>query len=586
MGDVTNEEISPDYQQKRREPKIGWTLNTTTTSEGIKSVNLLEPPAGLNTFRSSDLLLNPNSSLKTYFTSQNLGIFRGESNYGISEYFDSTSDNSEIAYSFSASTCVNRSSSYSVERIISRPFFTMNGGVVLSTTQHITTIQNRTFHCFDSYYVFEDSVIESGDETDSGVFEAYVTALANGRLVYEVNKIALTGITIDSSIHRGITSFGNYLMVYTKDTIFWSDPNDFTVFTVEQGSLAGSQKISEAKGLITSIVPYPQGLLIYCNENVINMQYSGDSINPWIFTEVSGALGISNNMNTTEEGAFIQYGIGAGGLQSVNSSEATVLNSPIQDLVTSGIYETKAINTSEIVKHLVATHPNFGNKNSYRVHYIELVAENLFLGITKSNGFLGAGEEYNVLDFDNTEDRFYVLNVVTGNLSVVEGSIIGSSITASSFTLLPETILLNLNTQVDNNKTPTRDSYLALLPINTNYLLDNTYQPPLGIPRRESELFIGDISINPNNNTEVSGVKLFGEFVLKDSQGIPDETTRAKVYAYSSVHGSDNPVEFKYYPSVNRYLGLIVGEDIQIEVRGVYFYLTDIEIEIQRGSMV
>jgi hypothetical protein len=101
---------------------------------------------------------------------------------------------------------------------------------------------------------------------------------------------------------------------------------------------------------------------------------------------------------------------------------------------------------------------------------------------------------------------------------------------------------------------------------------------------RDAEVFIGNISLNPERDTELIAVKLFGTPLHVDRFNVEDETTRLRVFAYSSVRGLDTAVEFPYFPKVGKYLGFIVGDDIQVELRGSNFYLTDIELEVQDGG--
>lgn len=62
-------------------------------------------------------------------------------------------------------------------------------------------------------------------------------------------------------------------------------------------------------------------------------------------------------------------------------------------------------------------------------------------------------------------------------------------------------------------------------------------------------------------------------------------TDRCRVFVYSkSTLGATNPIEFIFNPLDESYYGYIEGKDLLLEVRGKNFYLTGIEVEVERGG--
>ena len=98
------------------------------------------------------------------------------------------------------------------------------------------------------------------------------------------------------------------------------------------------------------------------------------------------------------------------------------------------------------------------------------------------------------------------------------------------------------------------------------------------------------IAFSPDALTEVISVKLVGSTMLVSDNPVPaealaeEEASRAEVYVYSEFRPATDPVKFIYNPATKLYVGFAVGREIEVEVRGHNFYLTDIEIEVQDGG--
>ena len=409
VDDSTNEELSPNYQQKRREPKIGWTINTMPTPEGIKSTSLF--------FR--DSFFTHRSSLPTnlLYTLDNFLDTIGNLTYSSVEFFppiDPLLGNGfalKLQYNNNLLTIVSRSS----------------GAGELTLSKGITVFQNRSLVLFDNAMTFSN-VIEAGDITTRGVFEVTITASD-----ITVTKYALTGITIDFKTQYGFTSSGNYLIFWTLDTIFWSDPNDFTEFTIGGASLAGSQKITEAKGTIITIVAYPNGFVIYCTDNIINATYSGDATNPWIFTELSNSssLIVADGLPlvTSDESSDIQFAYTSEGLVQVTSESTQTLSNKINQFLGTSYVETKEVGESTIVHKALTT---LSTRES-KVKKLQLLGDRLFIITGTPEDVVGTYDD----------GRLYVLDLLSGKLTIQQGEFLDVTEELNTVTISDLNILKN-----------------------------------------------------------------------------------------------------------------------------------------------
>lgn len=95
----------------------------------------------------------------------------------------------------------------------------------------------------------------------------------------------------------GVSSNSGYLLLYTKDTIYYSSPVNPLEFELTKGTGAvttgaGSTKVQQLLGQIVIILPIAGGSLIYTTKNIVSMRYTGNAKNPWVFTELPDSAGI------------------------------------------------------------------------------------------------------------------------------------------------------------------------------------------------------------------------------------------------------------------------------------------------------
>jgi hypothetical protein len=593
VDDTVNQEINPDFAQKPKPPRVGWTINTLNTPEGIKS---------FSPFPQNEILNDTNTLVGDYGDYKIFTVIstNGEITYGIGKH--ETGANQIYTFDYiTKDGGIGTPATY-------QPVMRLNNvGLLFATISFSTLFQNFTLHIFDEKSTFDPGVLIAGDVAAvRGVFSMDLGLGANGTVI----KHELTGIAISTLAYRGIASFGNYLIIWDNSTVFWSDPFDFTNFTIGGGSLAGNQKISEAKGEIISIVPFPSGLMIYCSQNIVTAVYSGDATNPWIFTELPNGTGVrlQNNvvLTSADEKSAAHYAFTSKGIVSVQQNGAQLLSDKLSAFVSSTNIEVKDIGSSLIeTLNLTSTLKPFAASptiKTHKVNFVTLLDDYLFLGTghPDKNSFVQFHPDGDLQWHPQEEFKLFILELSTGRLSTIQGRAlaVGRDIrifTSAGFELnriaqqgfnLSNKYVIAFAPVFDESGTKVQDEYLTSIDMGGQANLPADYQAQQPYLFRDAEVFVGDISIKPNRMTELLGVKLYGQTLLKDEFNVELESTRARVFAYSGVNGTTNPVEFTYYPSVDRYLGFIVGDDIQVEVRGPNFYLTDIEFEIQDGGRV
>lgn len=558
IEDSVNEEIAPAYQQKVRPPKVGWISNILSTPEGLKS--------STNHLDTTTFGLKNGAFTRTDSRLTKLVDTLGFVTYATTARFISNPQHFELSIFWKEGQLFNT-------------IATDLSSTETSMHTHMTLFQNRTLVAFDDNTTLNGTL--AGDDVTRGLFE--VTVAVAG---ITLTRFALTGITMNTQNFRGITSFGNYVLLWNETTLFWSDPILFTEFTVGGSSLAGSQKVSEARGNLITIVPYPTGLIIYCAENIVSVQYSGDPTNPWIFTEIFNGASIgfagTTPMVTRQEDSAIQYAYTSKGLLRVTANEATPLSTKLDNFLGNNYIELRAaVASNEIVHKYLSEDLNYPSK----VRWIELVDNFLCIclgaeiadGVTLSQEFI--------------DSHMIIINLTSGAMSSVQFQV-AAVVSAMELPVIQTTAAAYIKSRRTNNlllcayrrNRQSSETFLVDLSNKSDNVEHSPHQEDIPGVDTIPNFIVGDISIKPNRLTEVLRVKLTGETMRRDAEGISIEDTRVKIFAYSSINGSTNPVEFIYYPSVDSYLGFIVGSDVEIEVRGTNFYLTDFEVEIQDGG--
>lgn len=241
----------------------------------------------------------------------------------------------------------------------------------------------------------------------------YVHKSTLGLFVFNANFTTITvqavqGLTMTAV--QGVCEALDYLVAWDVDTVYWSAPAtplDFRpiVATVETG--AGSSRIQALRGTIIRCVSIPGGFIIYGTKNSISARYSGNSINPWIFTEIEGSAGLPTI------GEFVGSGITTAshfayttaGLLEVNIDRATLILPELTTFFASNRY-TVSMHNGTFSKG-VATYMNprivlvserylcISYKTTTTLYYSHVIIWDLYL---KSWGSMQR-DHYDIFDF-------------------------------------------------------------------------------------------------------------------------------------------------------------------------------------------
>lgn len=380
----------------------------------------------------------------------------------------------------------------------------------------------------------------------------------------------------------GVASWGNYMIVYTLDRVFYSSPLDFKDFTPASG-LGGSLKISEAQGPIQFIVPHSNGFLIYCRKNIVNAEYSGDPVAPFILTEVLDSAGIilfeGEPLVTRNEQSGFQVALTSEGLLFIAQGRATPAPQELQNLV--NLEYTEVRNQGKIGRRFYPD--SFDTQYRYnKLKRIDLFGTKLFMSFGNLAPESGA-ENYN---------RLCVYDIESQDTLWVEGDIVS---------VVPNLNLLKSITSgrdFQNKVSPIVESYLltkravvAGQATYKNIILDlangtsSTTFPTGSFAFNPSEFMISDLSLRRGYLTELYSVKASGRVSMAEDSEVADPTTLLTVEVYTELDNYTTPQVFMWESVSQRWVGFAVGGKLRVLFKGNYFLLHEVVFELGLGGV-
>lgn len=381
----------------------------------------------------------------------------------------------------------------------------------------------------------------------------------------------------------GVASWGNYMLVYTLERVYYSSPLDFKDFTPATG-LGGSLRIAEALGPIQCIVPHSQGFLIYCRKNIVNASYSGDPVAPFILTEVPGSAGLllfeGEPLVTRNEQSPYQAALTTEGLLFVTANSAEPAPVSLQAVIGLEYTEVKPQGTAKISRYF---YPD-SSLTLYRynkVKRLDLFGTKLFVLI----GDLapsGGAEDYN---------RLLCYDLQSGDTTWIEGDIIS---VAPNLNL---TKSITAGRDYQNKLNTIMESYvitkrvvLAGQAVYRNIILDfmngtsvaNVPSAPYNF--RDPEFMISNLSLRRGKLTELWGVKLVGRYSSAEVDEAPDLATLVTVTAYTELDNYSQGYPFIWEPSDRKFVGHLVGSQLRVIVQGKHFDLQEVVFDLSLGG--
>lgn len=172
---------------------------------------------------------------------------------------------------------------------------------------------------------------------------SYVCIAGLGLYVYDFvagtfDAQVVSGISFTNIL--GVCSASQYLLLWTQDTLAWSDPANPLDFGT---SLAGSTQILANRGLLVQCLPITAGAIAYTTHNAISVNYTGNSNLPFAFVEIPNSAGIADSEHVAYEGtgnAHIAWT--ASGFMQVGSRNAELIWPELSDAIAAGLYSTSS----------------------------------------------------------------------------------------------------------------------------------------------------------------------------------------------------------------------------------------------------
>lgn len=132
-----------------------------------------------------------------------------------------------------------------------------------------------------------------------------------------------------------MTGSYNYLLLASKDTLYWSSTTTPTDFTPSLISGAGSGRVNGAFGNIKYMRAATFGAFIYCESNVVSASYTGNARYPWKQIPISRSEGAASwkQIAATGTDRFSYFITNAGTLQILDQNEATNVAPEVTELV-------------------------------------------------------------------------------------------------------------------------------------------------------------------------------------------------------------------------------------------------------------
>lgn len=109
---------------------------------------------------------------------------------------------------------------------------------------------------------------------------------------YDAISVATTGLIVSSLL--GIVGAASYLVAYDAQRIYYtssfngSGEPDFT----PSPGVSGTERILEIRGSINFCLPIPNGFILYCSDNAVAAQYTGNPNKPFTYREIPGSAGV------------------------------------------------------------------------------------------------------------------------------------------------------------------------------------------------------------------------------------------------------------------------------------------------------
>lgn len=147
-----------------------------------------------------------------------------------------------------------------------------------------------------------------------------------------------TVVSVDFSSVLGVAAAGNYLILYTKTYFAYSSPLDPLDFTPVAGG-GGQSAILANRGIITTILPISNGVIVHTTVNSITAQLSGNVSFPFVYKEIPNSAGVASSEHVTYDSTNdVHMALTTSGLMQISAQRAQLVLPELSDLIASKRY--------------------------------------------------------------------------------------------------------------------------------------------------------------------------------------------------------------------------------------------------------
>lgn len=164
-----------------------------------------------------------------------------------------------------------------------------------------------------------------------------------GCFIYDqVNKV-LTPVTLlglDPTTITGITASFGYLLCYNATNVVWSNATNPLDFVPSLITGAGGGGINDIKGNIVLLLSTPDGLIAFCEKNIVGGRFTGNVRFPFVFKEIPGSGGIASpDQVSIGNNSSSIYVYSSSGIQQVTLSTCENVFPDCTDYLAKNMYE-------------------------------------------------------------------------------------------------------------------------------------------------------------------------------------------------------------------------------------------------------
>lgn len=419
-----------------------------------------------------------------------------------------------------------------------------------------------------SYHV-ANTEIPHPDAVDPAVGDFFDVDLATQSLT-RYNLLNIGADVLDSI--QCVTSYQNYMLLFTRNRLYWSCPTDAFDFTPTTGG-GGSTAIAEVRGDILAVLPSDSGFIIYCRDNIVVGRFTGSTANPFTFREIKGSSGLimrgEEPLLVRNETNQAHFAVLVSGLCAVTETEVQPLGDLVRRFVANDFTEVRRAGTG-IVDQINTT--TAGQQVS-KIKRLYSYGTKLFLMVETAT---------------TLEDMLYVYDVSDQSIGILYGDYIAVTPRLTEAASSSDLYLQRKASAIT-------DAFVLLRRVGNGTVafdvmdFGNKSDIDLALGVTTSEVLIGEISLSPDSSTIVESVRLDGrlqQYDETDPRYDPTGADRVRVFGYSDWYGTDSLLEFEYNEADNRYYGGIEGPNVRILVQGTHFYLTGAELRVNSGLTI